>query len=202
MDSAAVLPGIDANGPAQRVSVSFGMTLPTLERDALFAYLCVHGAASGWRRAKWLADLAALLAGADGREIERLYRASRAAGAGRAAGLALLLAHRFLALSVPDALLASLRRDAGTRLMAGMAGRLLTAPGGFDNPHETALGTLPIHLMQAMILPGGRFFWSELRRKTMPDPRLRSMSRPQRWLHPVSAFVQRVSRGRARDQGG
>jgi hypothetical protein len=194
VDSPAVLPGINARGAAQRVAVSPGMTLPTLERDALFAYLCVHGAASGWRRAKWLADVGALLSEADVAEVERLHEASQVLGAGRAAGQALLLAHRFLAVPVPDALLSRLRRDWGTRLMTRMAARMLTAADGFDDPRDTAAGTMPIHLMQMMILPGWRFVGGELRRKAAPDPRLGPMSRVRRVLYPAAALVRRLSR--------
>ena len=77
---------------------------------------------------KWLADVAALLGDAD--EVERLYAASQALGAGRAAGQALLLANRYLDAVVPSALLARVRRDRGTRLMAHVAGRMMTAPDG------------------------------------------------------------------------
>lgn len=196
VDSPAVLPGVDARGPAQRVAISAGVTLPTLERDTLFAYLCVHGAASGWRRAKWLADAAALIGSADGAEVERLYARSQALGAGRAAGQALLLAHRYLDVAIPAGLLAGVRRDPGTRLMARLAGRMMTAPDGFDDPRETAAGTLPIHLMQMMILPGWRFVLGELRRKAMPDPRLGPRSRVGRWSYPAAALVRRLSRRR------
>ena len=198
VDSPAVLPGLDARSPAQQVAVSPGWTLPTLNGDALFAYLCVHGAASGWRRAKWLADVAALLGNVDAAEIKRLYASSRKLGAGRAAGQALILARRYMATPVPPQLLARLRRDAGTRLMARMAGRMLTARDGFDDPRETAVGTLPIHLMQMMILPGWRFPLGELRRKSAPDPRLGPMSRMKRWLYPPAALIRRLSRARMR----
>lgn len=200
VDSARVLPGLDASAPVLRVEVSPGLTLPTLERDALFSYLCVHGAASGWRRAKWIADVVALIGDADEREIERLYTVSQALGAGRAAGQALLLADGYLGLSLPPVLKTRLGGMLGVRAMARVAGRMMTAPEGFDDPRETALGTFPIHAMQMMIMPGWRFLWSELGRKSAPDPRLGVVRRRERWLYPIVALARRISR-RSRPAG-
>lgn len=195
VDSPSVLPGIDARGPTQAVAISPGLTLPTLPTDVLFAYLCVHGAASGWRRAKWLADVGALIGAVTADEIERLYHCSQHLGAGRASGQALLLCHRHLAVPISPALLATLRRDRGTRLMAWAAGRMMTAPEAFDDPAETATGTLPIHLMQMAILPGWRFPIAELRRKLAPDPRVApALTRSGRLLYPLTAIWQRLSR--------
>jgi hypothetical protein len=39
-----------------------GVAVPTLATDALFAYICGHGAAHLWARLRWRADVAALLA--------------------------------------------------------------------------------------------------------------------------------------------
>ncbi len=46
----------------QWVELAPGAAVPTLATDALFAYVCNHGAAHLWARLRWLADIAALLA--------------------------------------------------------------------------------------------------------------------------------------------
>ena len=85
VDNERLLPGLDARAPSQAVELTQGRSLRTLARDELFAYLCVHGASSGWFRLKWIADLAAWLGGNSADENDRLYRSSQALGAGRAA---------------------------------------------------------------------------------------------------------------------
>src|SRR3954471_640727 len=55
VDNPLMLPGVSARSPAQWVELAPGMAVPTLARDELFAYLCVHGATHAWSRLKWLA---------------------------------------------------------------------------------------------------------------------------------------------------
>src|SRR6185503_3195159 len=99
-----LLRGIDARAPTQAVALPGG-AVRTLADEALFAYLCVHGALHGWARLKWLADLNAWLSGRG--ELERRYREADAVGAGLCAGLALLLCRRLFDLELP----AGLQRD-------------------------------------------------------------------------------------------
>ena len=82
--------GAGLGSPVQQVRIAEGVALPTLGRDALYAYLCVHGTAHAWSRLKWLADVAAF-AGDDEAEIGRLHRAAVALGAGRCSAVALSL---------------------------------------------------------------------------------------------------------------
>jgi hypothetical protein len=63
------------------VPVGDGLSLPTLAPDALFAYLCVHGAWSAWYRLKWLADVAALVAHIPSSAAERRRLRSSCAAA-------------------------------------------------------------------------------------------------------------------------
>jgi hypothetical protein len=85
----------------QRIALSADRTLATLGDDALFVYLCVHGAAHGWARLKWLADVAALVSQSPDGGVG-FWRAGRSAGAETAVASALTLAHRLLALPLPD----------------------------------------------------------------------------------------------------
>lgn len=68
-----------------------GIPIRTLHPDDLYAYLCVHGAASGWFRLKWLADLNALIEDATLGELDRLDRHAQSRGAGGSSALALSL---------------------------------------------------------------------------------------------------------------
>ena len=163
VDNKMLLPGTGLSSPRQAVEIAAGIVLPTLAGDALFAYLCVHGASSAWFRLKWLADLAALIAGCDDVEIERLYRRSQELGAGRAAGSALILCAEMLGTAVPGDLLRSLRRDRGIRLLVAAARASMTGRAIATELSKLTAGTLWIHLSQFGLLPGLRYKWAELR---------------------------------------
>lgn len=81
-----------------------GVPIRGFHPDDEFAYLCVHGARSGWFRLKWLADLHALLAGRPEEERLRVYRHAETRGAGPAALLAFGLCRDLFGLPVPAAL--------------------------------------------------------------------------------------------------
>lgn len=82
---------LDLLAETREIVVAPGRTAPVPTRDALYAYLCVHGARHAWFRLKWLADIAALTAGMADAAIADLHAAAEARGAGRASGQALLL---------------------------------------------------------------------------------------------------------------
>ncbi|UZK69006.1 nucleotidyltransferase family protein [Sphingomonas sp. S1-29] len=110
----------------QAVEIDDGRALMTLGDDDLFVYLCTHGAAHGWARLKWLADIGAMLAAApdDG---ARYWRLAQGAGSARAAASALLLAHQLLGTPLPPGFACCSRRVA---LLNRMAIRIITAGGG------------------------------------------------------------------------
>lgn len=157
-DHPSLLPEVGTQSSRQLVKITDRIALPTLGKDELFAYLCVHGASSAWFRLKWITDLAALLYSENVDEIERLYRRSQQLGAGRAAGQALLLAHRLHATPIGGRLLKELESDAATGWLAGLACRALADP---REPTEHFLGTAGIRLSQLPLLSGLRFPASE-----------------------------------------
>jgi hypothetical protein len=195
-DHPAVLSEVGPHSPALEVEVAPGIRLPTLGRDALFAYLCVHGASSAWFRLKWIADLAALLGGASEEEVERLYRRSQALGAGRASAQGLLLARRLFGLDLPAALAAELERDRVNRWLLAVAMRKLAGRTVTREVTDTPLGTATIHLMQLGLLPGVRFKLSEIGRQLVrPQDRLAvALPRPLRFLYPAVSLVRRLQR--------
>ena len=167
-DHPMLLAGVGIDSPRQDVRVAEGITLPTLRLEELFAYLTVHGASSAWFRLKWIADLAALLAGCSPEEIEALYRHSQRLGAGRAAGLALLLLDGLFATPLPPALLAELRRKRAHRWLLRAAMRSLAGRAAAAELDRLWLGTIWIHLTQFALRPGLRYKLAELRRQVAP----------------------------------
>jgi hypothetical protein len=201
VDNALMLPGIGVHSPTQQVAVAAGKSLPTLQKDELFSYLCVHGATHAWSRLKWLADVAALLAREDGAEIERLYRKSVELGAGRSSAQALLLCSQLLATQLPRSLVQELEADRATRWLVRVAMRSMAGAHGVTELDETVLGTVPIHFSHFLMKPGGKYILSELKRKAGGRPTAASRSLPPflRFLHPLVA-VPLWLRTRARER--
>jgi hypothetical protein len=115
-----LIPGVSVHSPSQAVHVA-GAELLTFSDDVLFAYLCVHGAHHAWARLKWLADIGAFLASREPVEIERMYSAAVRAGAGRTAGVALMLCRRLLGTPIPASIVTGLERDPMTRILVAVA---------------------------------------------------------------------------------
>ena len=160
-DNGNLIPLIGNASPTQLLEVAPGIALPTLAPDELVTYLSVHGASSAWFRLKWIADFAALLAGRDSSEIDRLAQRAGEFGAGRAMVVALSLASRLFGISVGrETQLAS--DTPACRLLVGTSYRQLLAE---REPTERFLGTASIHLSQLLLKPGLAFLASEFSRQ-------------------------------------
>ena len=158
-----LIPCITIDSPSENVAVAPGIRLPTLARDELFAYLCVHGSSSAWFRLKWISDLAGLVHGQSGEAIERLYQWSQALGAERATGQALLLADRLFGTLGDTGLRKLLERDRPTLRLADAAYAQLTGPP--VEPTSTRFGTWRIHLTQFALKRGLGFKLGEFTRQ-------------------------------------
>jgi hypothetical protein len=110
------------------VPLGGGAALPTVLGEALYAYLCWHGAQSAWSRLKWLADVAALTAGRTDAELVALHDAARARGAGRASGVALLLLATLMERPLPPALRDRLGRAPVLRALVRLSLRVMGDP--------------------------------------------------------------------------
>ena len=119
-DNPELLKEVRAASPAQNVAVADGVSVRTLARDDLFAYLCVHGAHHAWSRLKWLADLNAFIA-ATNADVMHLHRHAQAKGAGLCSGQALLLCQRLFALPLPDGLASELQGTGRVRKLCAIA---------------------------------------------------------------------------------
>ncbi len=153
-ESPHLIPRIGLSSPRQEVEIAAGIVLPTLAPDELFAYLCVHGSSSGWHRLKWLADLAGVVDGLGEGEMRRLYAASQALGAGRAAGQALLLLRLLFEIPIGGDLARQLERDRPTRWLVRIALAQMAGRRDLKDPTEVRFGTLTIHLSQMLLTRG------------------------------------------------
>jgi len=162
-DNARLIATIDVHSPRQLVEVTNGIALPTLADDELFAYLSVHGASSAWFRLKWITDVAAMLRGKP--DIERIFDRSQELGAGRAAGLALLLADRLYGTLAESPLRQRLVEDRGQRWLLRTAVEQLAGQAEPQEPASTVFGTWRIHAMQLRLKPGLSFKVSEFSRQ-------------------------------------
>jgi hypothetical protein len=119
-DNPKLLKEVHAGSPTQNVVVADGLSVRTLARDDLFAYLCIHGAYHAWSRLKWLADLNAFIAATDA-DVVHLHRYAQTKGAGFCSGQALLLCRRLFALPLPDGLASELQGTARVRKLYAIA---------------------------------------------------------------------------------
>lgn len=157
-----LLPGLAADGARREVAPAPGLSVRAFAAEPLFAHLCVHGAISGWRRLKRLADLAWLTRGCDADALARLHAAAEALGAGRTATQAVALLAELFGAPLPDAVAAALARDRAVRALVAGGRRLLTGRG--------ASGTLPLHAMTPLLSPARGYRRSVLRRYLRADP--------------------------------
>ena len=149
-DSSTLISALDVNSNSQEVEILPGHSLPTLAKDELFTYLCVHGASSAWFRLKWITDLAALLHQQTPVEVERLYRRSLELGAYRASAQALLLADILYGSLEGTSLRNELDQKWINRALALLAfGQVLNRDA--VDPTSQFLGTWRIHLNQLSI---------------------------------------------------
>ena len=156
--------GGDAHSPTQ--DVSYRRTAPAfapLGEADLFAYVCVHGAGHGWSRLKWLADLNALIAQKSEADIERLYNHARATGSGICAGLALLLCHRLLGLSLPARLEQEFRGNKRLDKLVAIVMNVMAGPDAATELEDRRFGSTRISLMQFLLGKGWRHFFAECR---------------------------------------
>ena len=176
-------------GAVQRQSVAIapGRSVDTLGGDGLLAYLCVHGAAHGWMRLKWLADVYALLPHEAG-ACEAAYRRLLQLGAGRSAGQALLLCHDLFDLPLTPGLLRELGSSFLLRTLRRSALRLLLRGGEVKEVDDLSFGTTSVYVSRLMLGSSLRSLLAEWRTWAYrPDELLRSrLPQPLFFLFPLS----------------
>ena len=128
----------------------------------LFAYLVTHGATHGWSRLKWLADLAAWLAGKTDDEVDGFYACAEALGVEACAGQALRLAERLLAYRIPAGLAAKLDRRK-LRKLVDAALDAMVGPDGEIELAQRPFGPFRLLAPQFARSRGAKFFWAQCR---------------------------------------
>jgi len=155
-----MLPSTPLIAAAARSDTLAGRAIAGFATDDLFAYLCAHGAESGWSRIKWLADLNAFIAPASSAELEQLFRHAEVRHAGPAAALALALCADWFGRALPPPARAVMRGSFVLRAMRAIALANLRAddsalPWYRDTPMKLLLavahGGLPGQLVRSMI---------------------------------------------------
>lgn len=174
VNNESFLTTVGMDSPRQDVKLSGGLILQTLATDHLFAYLCVHGGTSGWRRLKWIADVAALASQSGAEPIEVLHAKALELGAERSADQAVLLAHNLLALPVGDELLDTLRRDPINRYLLRTAQNQLLGKNETQEAGPGLSHAVPVRLSCFFIGRGLRYHREELLTQlAVPEARLR-----------------------------
>lgn len=202
VDNPMLLPGIDARSPQQQVEIGGGVSLPTLRKDELFSYVCVHGSTHAWSRLKWIADVAALIEDDDDAEVERLYRASLAIGVGRCSAQALLLCAELFERRLPAQLEAELREERKNLWLVRVALRAMAGTHEAEELDDTMFGTVPIHVSHFLLAHGWRYKAAEVRRKALSahDRAMLPLPRGLHFLYPlllVPSWLWRRARGPA-----
>lgn len=161
-DHPAIMAEVTARTPSLLVDITPDLRLPTLPEPLLLAYLCVHGASSGWFRLKWVADLFALLSSKAADEITALHQQASQWQADRAVGVGLLLCRLLFDLPLSAEFEDRLKRNGATIVAVNAALAQLEAA---QEPTDRPLGTVGIHLSQLLLGPGWTFPFREGWRK-------------------------------------
>ena len=186
-DMPSLLPDALASDQRQRVAIGGGMALTTLDRDHLFAFLCVHGASHGWSRLKWLADIYALLPQDRPEERLRLYHRAVELGAARPAGQALMLCRELLGMPIEARLLQDFEGDWALPLLTKAALITIRRGGSEREIYDQPFGTTFIYLARFLLGDGWGFLFSEARQRAYPPDRIASSHLHRRliFLFPV-----------------
>jgi len=162
------LTGISVLSPTQMVSISGGADIRTLVDDDLFAYLCVHGATHGWSRLKWLADVAALMAGDSASDAIRRLEAAKKVNAGDCVAQTFLLCNRLFGTPSLTILAPELRRRYRYRWLEHIALSVMTNGTAEAELGSAAFDVFPIFVSHFMLGRGWLFaaneFWTKVNR--------------------------------------
>lgn len=145
-----VLDGEDLWRRAVRVEIE-GAAVRTLAPADHLLYLCAHGAKHGWQALGGICDLAELMRVSPIDWEELCARAARA-GARRALGLGVLLAHELLGAAAPASVLDEARRERAVVRAARSVIGYVTNPTG-DGPGFRQRWSVPLRVIAA---PGAR----------------------------------------------
>jgi hypothetical protein len=173
----------------QNVLVGANQPLPTLATPDLFSFLVVHGTAHGWRRLKWLADVAALLENTP-LSVNRLLEHARSVDAGRCAAVALLLMRDLFGLSLPNSFNAEVAGDQQVQRLTNFSLQQMLILASTDGTPNLALSHWwAEHTAQMAMGPGFKHaladIWAKLNQPMVP----RRLRLPRWLLVPDALFI-------------
>jgi hypothetical protein len=157
--SARLSQAIDLWREPNEVVIQGDHTLPVPGLEALYPYLCLHGALCAWFRLKWLADIAALTADRSAVELEALHAAAVEKGVGRASGQALLLVEAVFRRPLPAALKRSIVADRRVTRLARFAFSVMCDP---RLPAQAPLRSGRIELAHLLLIDDWRIRCEEI----------------------------------------
>jgi hypothetical protein len=166
-----------------RLELAPGRSVRVLSDRALFLYLCMHGAAHGWARIKWLADVAALLhRSPDGGAM--LWAHAASAGGRIAAGSAVILAQELFGLAPPPGFV----RPQGLRIagVLWLARQIMQAGEGARELETTPWRGWAEMLAKLLVAAGWRGRFAVLRRLMLAGEDIAQVALPKGliWLYP------------------
>jgi Uncharacterised nucleotidyltransferase len=180
------LDGEDLWRRAVRIEIE-GAAVRTLAPADHLLYLCAHGAKHGWQALGGICDLAELIrasarGSSQGSSIDWDDLGARAAraGAGRALGLGLLLAHELLDAAVPADMLEAARREPAV-VRAARAFIAYVSDPGDDGPGFYQRWSVPLRVIAE---PGARLRYLAAR-ALLPSADDREFLRLPPLLHPL-----------------
>lgn len=181
----------------ESLALAPGRSVRVLSDPALFLYLCTHGAAHGWARIKWLADVAALLhRSPDGGA--QLWANAAGAGGRIAAGSAVILAQELFGLAPPPGFV----RPRGVRIagVLWLARRIMRAGEGARELETTPWRGWAEMLAKLLVAAGWRGRLAVLRRLVLAGEDIALVALPKGliWLYPVLRVPLLVHRRTAR----
>jgi hypothetical protein len=179
------------------IALAPGKSVRMLDDPNLFLYLCTHGAAHGWARLKWLADVAALLHDSpDQGQALWLHAASH--GGAIAAGSAIILAQELFGLAPPP----GFRAPRGLRIavLLWLARRILRAGKGARELEATPWRGWAEMLAKMLVASGRRGRMAVLQRIVFAGEDIARVPLPKGliWLYPVLRVPLLVRRRTAR----
>jgi len=126
-----------------------GTSFLTLEDDALLLFLCDHGSKHQWRRIKWLADVAGLLAQERSFSWDDLHALADRFDLSRPLAEAGLLVHWLYGIRIPEPLVELIARQKSASDLASQSVEAMLLS-------EEAYSTLSVRLKNAMFLGRNR----------------------------------------------
>jgi hypothetical protein len=160
-----LMPDIPAREDWVAVAFAGGHSLRTFGKEDLFCYLCAHGARHAWYRLKWLADIAAIVAGETEAGLVNLLNCAKDKGVIRAAAQGLRLTSLLLE---PDPsplsrVLSTLPQDKAVHTLVRIALDLLMAGEGETEPHDQRFSTTRVNLSHYRLRSDWRYWLAEMR---------------------------------------